>query len=187
MNISAQGEKFIKENEGLNLTAYADGAGLTVGYGHQLDADQLAIYGKSITRETAQMFFDSDVATRVDALNSALKIQVNQTLFDALIDFGFSMSPASLAKSSVVALINSGATEKEIKNRWLNSYVKFGNDLHFKVLVDRRKREVDLAYSGLNEYFSTIGVHYMTPLESFSIGFVLVLILLVSLYYTFKK
>lgn len=196
MNISTQGVSFIKSNEGLSLIAYSDGKGISegfsIGYGHYLTAAEIEKYknasgGASISKETAEQLLADDIAERAIALNKALKVEVSQQLFDALIDYGFSMSGASLAKSKLVELINQKAPVEEVKKHWLQSYVKYGGDLNYKVLVERRKKEVAVAFSAVNAFALKIGMHYTTPLQALSFAIVLIIIFLIIIYLIIKK
>jgi len=195
-SISAQGIDFIKKNEGLALVAYSDGKGIntgySIGYGHYLTASDSTKYqnGKgaiTISKDVAEQLLHSDILERVNALNGALKVNVSQTMFDALVDYGFSMSGNTLAKSDLVGLINAKANKAAIADKWLKSYVKYGSDNNYSVLVDRRRREFDLAYSKVNELQLKLGMHYTTPLESLFIALFLLLIIVSSFYYIYKK
>lgn len=195
-SLSKAGEAFIKENEGgCKLIAYPDGkginAGYSIGFGHYLTKDEIEKYtnssgGITIDRKEAELLFQKDVLERVNALNKALAVNVSQPMFDALIDYGFSMSGDTLGKTELVKLINSGASIDAIKQHWLNSWIKYGTDLNFKPLVERRKKEWALASSKLNEILESAGLHYSTPLGVFITALLILGAFGLIIYYTLK-
>lgn len=195
MNISKAGIDFIKKNEGCSLVAYPDGKGInegfSIGYGHYLSAEEAKRFtnsngGISITQIVADALLMSDISERVSSLNGALKVEVSQTLFDSLIDYGFSMSGRTLAGSHLVKLINNGASVDELKKHWQYSYVKYGSDRLYKPLVDRRKREVDLAFSDFQAKLVSFGFDY-TPAHVFFALALLFVVILLALIYFFSK
>lgn len=195
MNISKAGIDFIKKNEGCSLVAYPDGKGInegySIGYGHYLTADEAKKYtnsngGISISLAEADRLLSSDISERGGALNGALSVGVSQNMFDALVDYGFSMSGRTLAGSHLVKLINNGASVDELKKHWQYSYVKYGSDRLYKPLVDRRKREVNLAFSDFQAKLVSFGFDY-TPAHVFFALALLFVVILLALIYFFSK
>lgn len=180
-NISANGVDFIKKNEGLQLIAYPDGKGLnagySIGYGHYLnDLEQFQYTGGNgqimITKQIADYLLDKDINDRVQALNSVLNVDVSQPTFDALIDYGFSMSPTTLKNSTLVKLINEGKSNKEISEHWLKSFVKYGSDYNYKPLKERREKEVDMFNSTFINIAQNVGLNaYNSKAVPLVVGF----------------
>ena len=96
-SISTNGEKFIKEHEGLVLSAYNDGYGtLTIGWGHTANVTG----SMTITEAQAQAYFDEDVAKKkklVIDFATANNIAFTQQQFDALVCMVFNLGTNPLA------------------------------------------------------------------------------------------
>lgn len=89
MKISDRGIRFIKNHEGLRLTAYRDPVGIwTIGYGHT-GADVWA--GKTITAEQAGQLLRRDLAEAESAVNELVKVPLTQEQYDALVSFTFNV------------------------------------------------------------------------------------------------
>lgn len=103
---SAAGLAMIKQLEGLQLTAYRDQTGRwTIGYGHT-GADVHA--GLTITPAQAEELLDRDLAAAVAGVNRAVTSAINQSQFDALVDFAFNLGCGSLLSSTLLRLVNAG-------------------------------------------------------------------------------
>lgn len=92
--------------EGLRLDSYQDVAGVwTIGYGHTgSDIKQ----SMTITEDQAQTLIESDIASSVACVNSAVKVNINQNQFDALVDFTFNEGRGSFLRSTLLTLLNMG-------------------------------------------------------------------------------
>ena len=103
---SAAGVAMIKQLEGLQLTAYQDQTGRwTIGYGHT-GPDVHA--GLTITPAQAEQLLERDLAAAVAAVNRAVTSVINQSQFDALVDFAFNLGCGSLLASTLLRLVNAG-------------------------------------------------------------------------------
>jgi len=103
---SAAGLAMIKQLEGLQLTAYQDQTGRwTIGYGHT-GPDVHA--GLTITPAQAEQLLERDLAAAVAAVNRAVTSVINQSQFDALVDFAFNLGCGSLLASTLLRLVNAG-------------------------------------------------------------------------------
>jgi lysozyme len=108
----------IKEYEGCMLKAYLCPALVwTIGYG-QTGKD--IVEGLVWTQEQADNALASTVTKFTDGVTSLLKVPVTQNQFDALVSFAYNVGLGSLAKSTLLKLLNSGdysAASKEF-SRW---------------------------------------------------------------------
>jgi len=100
--------------EGLRLMAYQDVAGVwTVGYGHTGIGVRP---GLVITQAEAQILLQSDIAASAACVNSAVCMMINQSQFDALVDFCFNVGRGNFLQSTLLRKLNagdfSGATEQ---------------------------------------------------------------------------
>lgn len=142
-SLGQSGESLIKHYESLKLKAYLCPANVwTIGWGHTKTAKQ----GMVITRPQAQALFDQDIKSFVDAVNSAIKVNITQNQFDALVSLAFNIGIGNFTKSTLVRRINSRASDVEVHNqfrRWI-----FANGRRLQGLANRREAEI-LLYRGL--------------------------------------
>jgi lysozyme len=107
MTTSPNGRKLIESFEGLRLTAYRDQGGvLTIGYGSTLNVYE----GETITQEEADNRLAIELGQTENALNAYIKVPVNQNQFDALISLAFNIGEGAFKKSTLLSLLNQGAT-----------------------------------------------------------------------------
>lgn len=114
MKTSPKGIALIEQFEGLRLAAYQDGAGIwTIGYGHTgLNGPAACVrQGDVCTSAQADEWMDSDVGEAERAVNTLVKIPLNQNQFDALVSFTYNLGWASLEGSTLLRLLNAGATQ----------------------------------------------------------------------------
>lgn len=140
MNLSLNGETLIKHFEGLRLVPYLCTSGVvTVGWGHT----KTAKIGKKITTVKAQELFNSDVKVFVDGVNSLLKVDVSQNLFDAMVSLSFNIGLGNFSKSTLLKLVNNKKPWLEIApqfRRWV-----FSAGVRSQGLARRREAEILLA------------------------------------------
>ncbi len=147
MKISDNGIDFIKNEEGLRLTAYLDSAGVwTIGYGHTGGV----VAGSTISLAQAEIFLREDISVFEDIINREVKVPLNQNQFDALLSLVFNVGPGKeKVKSGLITLkdgrpstllrsLNDGLY-REAANSF-NSWVYAGGVI-LKGLVKRRERE----------------------------------------------
>lgn len=103
--ISNDGIKLVCKLEGCILHAYKDIANVpTIGVGHTG-----GVYmGQTITQAQADELLRKDLKEFVDAVNSLVKVPVNQNQFDALVIFAFNVGKQGLAKSTLLKKLNAG-------------------------------------------------------------------------------
>ncbi|BEM36217.1 hypothetical protein SME06J_49090 (plasmid) [Serratia marcescens] len=88
MNISEIGLAFIKQFEGLPLSAYQCPANVwTIGYGHTAGVQP----GNMITEQEADNCLRLDIAESVRAVNRLVKVTLTSNQFDALVSFVFNL------------------------------------------------------------------------------------------------
>jgi lysozyme len=106
MRYSEAGLRLTKRFEGLELSAYQDQGGVwTIGYGH---TGPNVHGGLTITEEQAEQLLESDLAAAVACVNRAVKVELEQNQFDALVDFVFNLGAASLLTSTMLRHLNAG-------------------------------------------------------------------------------
>lgn len=94
----------LKGGEGFSATAYPDSknaAGVqlySIGYGHQIQPNQLHLKTETINKATAEQLLRSDIAPLELQINQAVIKGFNQNQFDACIDFGYNCGSGALSK-----------------------------------------------------------------------------------------
>jgi lysozyme len=92
-------------SEGLRLKAYLDSKGVpTIGAGH---TGKDVYIGLVVTYAQADILLRADLASASATVNHALKINVTQHQFDALVDFTFNEGCGHFLTSTLLAKVNS--------------------------------------------------------------------------------
>ena len=112
-HISSNGISFLKEKEGFRSNAYYDSAGvLTIGYGHSAYAPSIAEYpvypGQHISESEGENILRADLKPTESVVNSALKRNITQNQYDALVSFTFNLGAGAFRSSDVLAYTNQG-------------------------------------------------------------------------------
>ncbi len=141
MQTSENGLNLIKTFEGFRATAYPDGAGYSIAFGHQIKPGER--FG-TVTEAEGLELLRGDVKTAESRVLKTFRRELSQNEFDALVSFAFNLGGFSKAPQ-LVAAVNSGdraaAAEKfKLYNR-SNGTVSDG-------LINRRQREADLFLNG---------------------------------------
>lgn len=156
MEISDKGVAETGSYEGLILTPYLDDVNVkTVGFGATSDdIPDLASWpwDKTITIPEAIAFFKQHLIKYQNAVNNALKVQVEQYQFDALVSFTYNLG-IGIVTHSLFQLINKGASLEDIGNCFLQ-YDHAGGKYN-KGLDNRRHAEAILYKDG---YYASGGV-----------------------------
>ncbi|MCM8734583.1 lysozyme [Azospirillum sp. A1-3] len=130
----------VKHFEGLFLNAYLCPAGVpTVGYGHTKGVKM----GQRISRQQAEEFLAADLAEAADAVDRLVSVPLTDAQRGALASFVFNLGPASLAGSTLLRLLNAGASMESVGEqfgRWVNATVG-GVKKQLPGLVARRSAE----------------------------------------------
>lgn len=103
MRLSPQGRAFIRKTERLALTAYPDGPGYSIGYGHYG-----AKKGDTITKAQAEALFDQDIARYENVVNAVTPFVRLQQQFDALVSFAYNIGEGGYRQSTAARLQNEG-------------------------------------------------------------------------------
>ena len=142
MKTSAKGINLICGFEGLELKAYDDGVGVwTIGYGTTSINGVKVKKGDTCTGEQAKAYLAQDLKKFESAVNTAVKVQLNQNQFDALISLTYNIGSGAFKDSTLLKKLNA----KDYKGaaaqfpRWNR-----GGGRVLNGLVKRRKIEMEL-------------------------------------------
>lgn len=139
---SSTGFALTRSFEGLRLEAYRDSAGVwTIGYGH---TGPEVHRGQCISEIEAEELLRADLSSAVQNVRRALRVNLAQHQFDALVDFCFNVGCGSFRGSSLLRDVN--------QSNFDTAAVQFGLWVHaggkvVQGLVRRRAAETAL-FSG---------------------------------------
>ena len=103
MKTSQKGIDLIKKFEGCRLEAYRCPAGIwTIGYGHTKGVKD----GQKITQEQAEELLRDDLRVYEQAVESCVKVPINQNQFDALVSFCYNCGAEALRTATLLRLLN---------------------------------------------------------------------------------
>lgn len=109
LRVDADGRAFLTREEGEVLHSYKDSGGrYTIGVGHLLVRGGP---GQVITHQQSQDLLTADLARFEAAVNKLVTRPLTQHQFNALTSFAFNLGEGALAKSSLLKLVNAGATD----------------------------------------------------------------------------
>ena len=109
MKLSQQGEKLIKNFEGLRLNAYRDAAGVwTIGYGSTCyhDGRQVRAGDQLAGEVQATALFTNTLSQYENAVNVYVKVPLTQNQFDALVSFTYNEGTYALKESTLLKKLN---------------------------------------------------------------------------------
>jgi lysozyme len=125
---------FIVKEEGSRTKAYKDTKGLwTIGVGHLIKSNEKHLINETLTDEQVKDLLKSDLKWCSEAVESSVKVPLEQHQFDALYSLCFNIGGTNFAKSTVVKKIN----EKDMQGA-ADAILMWNKP---EVLVNRRKRE----------------------------------------------
>ena len=125
---------FITKEEGARNKAYKDSKGLwTIGVGHLIKADEQNLITATLTDEQVEDLLRSDLKWCSEAVETSVKVPLQQHQFDALYSLCFNIGGTNFAKSTVVKKIN----ENDLQGA-ADAILMWNKP---EVLVNRRKRE----------------------------------------------
>lgn len=131
--------ELIKESEGLRLEAYLPTPNdvWTIGYGHTKTAKK----GMKITNAGAEALLLHDLAWVETAIDTHVKVPLNQNQYDALASFIYNVGATAFKKSTMLKLLNKGDYQGAADQfpRWNKQKGKVLNGL-----TARRKKEQTL-------------------------------------------
>jgi len=103
VKISQEGLSLIKRFEGCRLEAYKCSANvLTIGYGHTGGVKET----DTITQPEADELLEKDVAKFEKYVSSNVKVELNQSQFDALVAWTFNLGVGNLRESTMLKKLN---------------------------------------------------------------------------------
>jgi lysozyme len=98
---------FITKEEGFKNKAYRDSKNLlTIGVGHLIKADEQHLINATLTDEQVEDLLRSDLKWCSEAVESAVKVPLQQNQYDALYSLCFNIGETNFRKSTVVKKIN---------------------------------------------------------------------------------
>ena len=108
MKISLEGLSLIKKFEGCKLEAYKCSAGVwTIGYGHTTGVKE----GDVCTQEEAEKLLRGDIFKFEEYVQDSVKVDLDQSQFDALVAWPFNLGPGNLRSSTMLKKLNNGEYE----------------------------------------------------------------------------
>ena len=129
--ISEHGLAKLKQWEGLRTKAYRDDGGVwTIGYGHTAMAGAPKPHaGMVISTEEAEKILLKDLVQYEAAVESLVKVELNDNQFAALVSFVYNIPLAKFKKSTLLKKLNAG------------NYDAVPNELMKWINVDRKKNQ----------------------------------------------
>ena len=133
---------FITKEEGARNKAYKDSKGLpTIGVGHLIKPDEQHLLTATLTDQQVADLLKSDLKWCSEAVESSVRVPLNQAQFDALYSLCFNIGETNFKKSTVVKRIN----ENDLKGA-ADAILMWNKPA---VLIGRRQRERALFLSGI--------------------------------------
>ena len=139
MKTSANGINMICGFEGLELKAYDDGVGVwTIGYGTTIINGIKVKKGDTCTIEQAKSYMAQDLKKFESAVDTSVKVTINQNQFDALVSLAYNIGTSAFKSSTLLKKLNAkdykGAAAQF--DRWNRASGKV-----MQGLVNRRAKE----------------------------------------------
>jgi lysozyme len=148
MQISEEQREWIKATEELRLHAYIPTKGdrPTIGYGTTVINNRPVVMGMVITKEQAEQYFAIDLANFEECVSDAIKVEIHQLMFDALVSFCYNVGENAFRSSTLCGLVNERKFDDAAKefSRWI--YVK---RVKKNGLVKRRRIEMETFLKGV--------------------------------------
>ena len=154
MRLSDKGKKLLMEWEGFKAEIYKDSAGLkTIGVGHLLTQDELAIYeitlddgvrvkfDGGLTDDQVLSLLARDVRRFEKAVTDAITNDLTQNQFDAIVSFAFNVGVSAFRGSKLLKALNQGRFS-DVPSE-LRKWTKAGGQI-VQGLVNRREKEIAL-------------------------------------------
>lgn len=105
MKISQRGIDLIKKFEGCRLVAYEDAVGIpTIGYGRTRNVKMT----DRISLQVAEQYLRDDLHHFERGVSNALKVEVRQSQFDAMVSLAFNIGMKAFEGSTLLRLVNQG-------------------------------------------------------------------------------
>lgn len=134
-------------NSGPSLRAFPDGKDkngnqlFSIGYGHQIQPNELELMTSPITETKALELFQKDIESIRKQMNSVIKVPINKNQQLALLSLRYNIGGDAFAKSSLLRLLNQG--------NYTGAALRFAEwrlseGIIIQGLVNRRERERQL-------------------------------------------
>lgn len=142
--------KFFEASDVVRLKAYLDTGGVpTIGWGTTVYPNGKRVkIGDVCTEEEAEEFLRNDLKIAVQGVKSVVKVEISQSIFDALVSFVYNIGIGQFRSSTMLKLINEEkfALASQQFARW-----KFDNGKEQPGLAKRRAAEQKLFNEGIKE------------------------------------
>ncbi len=134
---------FVKQYEGFSPTVYLDAVGYpTIGYGHKIVPPEQFTY---LNEEQATQLLIQDIRKRQLLMLPMIKVEIDQLMQDALLDFCYNLGVWSFHASTLRRLINQGSfyPAADQFGRWV-----YAGGVKLPGLITRRAAEKQLYLKG---------------------------------------
>ncbi len=146
--ISDHGISLLKKWEGSSNAAYRDSGGAwTIGVGHLIKPTEQDLIGATLTNAEVDSLLRADLAWAEKAVNDAVKVNLTQNQFDALVSFTFNVGTSAFLDSTLLKRINARAEARQVSYEFMRWTKDNGRDV--PGLVNRRKKELGLYWQHL--------------------------------------
>lgn len=157
------------------LKAYSDQSGKpTIGFGNTFYPDgSLVKMGDVISEQQANENFDKILSNFERNLKSALKVELNENQFSAVLLFAYNVGINNFKKSTLLKLVNENPNNFSIADefrKWKFVTIK-GKKLISNGLVNRREKEITLYFQTSKFNIKNIIKHSLIALALFFYSF----------------
>ena len=144
MKTSQRGIDFIKEFEGFSAVRYICSAGkTTLGIGHVIRPGE--VFPDTLSESGADALLARDLERFETDMLEAIEVDLNQNEFDAIISLAFNCGAHAIANSTLMKLLNGGASREQCALQFLRWDKANGKPL--PGLTRRRKAEMEMFLS----------------------------------------
>lgn len=147
MKLSNTGIELLKEFEGFSSKPYLCSAGVpTIGYGSTFyeNGKQVSLSDPKITESRAVELFLFQLKNYEKAVNTFVKVELNQNEYDALVSICYNIGITAFKKSKLVKNINAGLkNETTLIKTNFNAWT-FSKGKRIQGLMNRRTKEFNL-------------------------------------------
>lgn len=112
----------IKSFEGLKLKPYLDSVKIpTIGYGtiQYPDGRKVTLQDPAITEEQAVGYLMYEVALKTKGVEDAVKVQLNDNEFGALVSFAYNCGVNAFKNSTLLKMLNAGNNRNAVADQFL--------------------------------------------------------------------
>lgn len=136
MKLSSNGLEFLKHMEGVKLTSYQDSVGIwTIFVGLIQVNNKPVVKGQTITMEEGNRELMKQLATYEICVNNAVKVNLTQNAYDALVSLCFNIGCGAFKTSTLLKKLNLG---DDVEVEWLK-WCKAGGKTVAGLLARRNK------------------------------------------------